>query len=152
MEPGVTRILVLQGANMNWLGRREPETYGTTTAAELDARLAAYAAERGATLDIRYTNVEGEAIGILYEAEDGGVDVAVLNPGGFSYAGHALRDCILGIRLPVVELHVSNHFARGITSVTAAAARGVILGFGIDSYLVALDAALRIAAAGETAR
>ena len=72
------------------------------------------------------------------------VDAVVLNPGGFSYAGYALRDCMVGIKMPVVEIHLTNHYVRGIHSVTAAAAKGIILGLGIDGYLLALDAALRL--------
>lgn len=140
----MTKILVLQGANMNWLGRREPEKYGTTTAAELDERLCAYAAQKAVDLEILYHNVEGEAVDALYEAERNGTDCVVMNPGGFSYAGYALRDCILGITLPVVELHMTNHYARKVESVTAAAARGVFLGFGIATYFFAFDAALHV--------
>lgn len=140
----MTKILVLQGANMNWLGRRQPEIYGTTTADELDALLRAHAAERGCALEIVYHNHEGDAIDALYAAEVGDVDCVVMNPGGLCYAGYALRDCLRGIKLPVIEVHLSNHFARGISSVTAAAARGVFMGLGIDTYLAALDAALRL--------
>jgi 3-dehydroquinate dehydratase-2 len=140
----MTTILLLQGANMNWLGKREPEKYGSTTAADLDAMLHAYANGKGLALDIRYTNAEGEAIDMLYAAERGSVDCVVMNPGGFSYSGQAIRDCVLGITLPVVEVHMTNHFARGIESVTASAARCVLLGAGIDTYFLGIDAALRI--------
>jgi 3-dehydroquinate dehydratase-2 len=144
----MTKILLLQGANMNWLGKREPEKYGTTTAAELDAMLQDHARLRGITLDIRYTNAMGEAVDLLYGAEEGDTDCVVMNPGGFSYSGEAIRDCILGIELPVVEVHMTNHFARGIESVTASAARCVLLGAGIDTYFLGLDAALRVVARG----
>ena len=140
------KILVLQGANMNWLGRREPELYGRTTAAELDAGLREYAAQRGFTVEIVYTNLEGEAIDCLYRAAENRVDAVVLNPGGFSYAGYALRDCIKGITIPVVELHLTNHYARNIHSVTASASRGVLMGFGVKTYFRAVDAALEIVA------
>ncbi len=140
----MTRLLVLQGANMNWLGRRQPEIYGRTTAAELDAMLRAHAAEHGYTLEILYTNQEGEAIDALYAAETGDVDAVVMNPGGLCYAGYALRDCMKGIELPVIEIHLSNHFARGIESVTAEAAKGVFMGLGTDIYFAGLEAALRL--------
>lgn len=143
----MTKILVLQGANLNWLGLREPEKYGSTTAAELDARIHAHLGERDATAVIAYCNVEGEAIDRLYDAQRSGVAAVVLNPAGFSYAGYALRDCIQGISVPVVEIHITNHFARDIHSVTAAAAKGVVMGFGIDGYFMALDAALRLGGA-----
>ncbi|HRY26587.1 MAG: 3-dehydroquinate dehydratase [Geminicoccaceae bacterium] len=144
----MTRLLVLQGANMNWLGRRQPEIYGRTTAAELDTLLRAHAAEHGYEIEIVYKNHEGDAIDALYAAEAGDVDAVVLNPGGFSYAGYALRDCIKGIELPVIEIHLSNHYARNIHSVTAEAARGVFMGLGIGTYIAGLEAALRLARRG----
>jgi 3-dehydroquinate dehydratase II len=138
----VTKILVLQGANMNWLGRREPEIYGTTTADELDDMIRSHARERGYEVEIVYHNHEGDAIDALYEAETSGVDCVVMNPGGHCYAGYALRDCMRGIKLPVIEGHMSNHFARGITSVTGVAASAVFLGLGVRVYMLGLDAAL----------
>jgi 3-dehydroquinate dehydratase-2 len=140
------KVLVLQGANMNWLGKRQPELYGTTTAAELDQMLERYAAEKSAGIEIFYTNHEGEAIERLYRAAtDGDIDVVVMNPGGFSYSGYALRDCVKGITIPVVELHLTNHYIRDIHSATASAARGVLMGLGIGTYFRAFDAALQIA-------
>lgn len=141
----MTKILVLQGANMNWLGRRQPEIYGTTTADELDAMLRAHAEANGYELAIAYHNHEGGAIDALYAAEDGGIDCVVMNPGGLCYTGYALRDCMRGIELPVIEVHLSNHFTRGISSITAEAARGVFMGLGTDTYIAALDAAVRLA-------
>lgn len=138
----MTKILVLQGANMNWLGRRQPEIYGTTTAAELDEMIRAHARDRGYEVEILYHSHEGDAIDALYEAESSDVDCVVMNPGGLCYAGYALRDCMKGIELPVIEVHMSNHYARGIHSVTGAAARAVLLGLGAQTYMVALDAAL----------
>jgi 3-dehydroquinate dehydratase II len=86
----MSRILVLQGANMNWLGIREPEIYGTTTAAELDEQIQAYARKKGFEVEIFYTNLEGEAINKIYEAYERGFEAIVMNPGGFTSAGHAL--------------------------------------------------------------
>src|SRR3954467_4702679 len=86
------RILLLQGANLTFLGRREPEIYGSTTPAELDAMLQHHGRERGYRLDIFYTNIEGEAIDRIYQAADAGFDGLVMNPAGFSYAGFALKD------------------------------------------------------------
>lgn len=135
----MVRLLLVQGANMAWLGKREPEIYGTTTAAELDALLRRRAAERGVSLDIFYTHIEGEAIGRIYDAADSGCDGLLINPAGFVHAGYALRDCLRALRLPIVEVHMSNIDKRGIHSVTAEAARGVIAGFGVRSYLMGLD-------------
>ncbi len=134
------KLLVLQGANMAALGKRQPEIYGTTTAAELDALMQAHAARRGATLDIFYTHIEGEAIGRVYQAVDDGVDGLLINPAGFLHAGYALRDCLRSFKPPVVEVHMSNIDKRGLHSVTAEAAHGIVAGFGIRSYLLGLDA------------
>ena len=134
------KILVLQGANMAALGKRQPEIYGTTTAKELDALMQAHAARRGATLDIFYTHIEGEAIGRVYQAADDGVDGLLVNPAGFLHAGYALRDCLRSFKPPIVEVHMSNIDKRGLHSVTAEAAHGIVAGFGIRSYLLGLDA------------
>jgi 3-dehydroquinate dehydratase-2 len=134
------KILVLQGANMAALGKRQPEIYGTTTASELDALLQAKAARLGCSLDIFYTHVEGEAIGCIYQAADGGIDGLLINPAGFLHAGYALRDCLQSFKPPIVEVHMSNIDKRGRHSVTAEAAHGVIAGFGVKSYLLGLDA------------
>ncbi len=138
------RILLLQGANMIYLGKREPEIYGTTTAAELDEMLQNHASANGYTLDIFYTNLEGEAINRIYEAANSGVDGLVMNPAGFNYAGYALRDCVKGAGLPYVEVHMTNIERRGIHSVLASVADGVIFGFGIESYTLGLNAMLHI--------
>jgi 3-dehydroquinate dehydratase II len=140
-------ILLIQGANMVWLGKREPEFYGTTTAAELDAIVLQEAAARDLDLQIRYTNIEGEAINWIYEAASNGTEALLMNPAGFSTAGFALRDCLKAVRgLPYVEIHITNVEARSIRPVTSGEANGVIAGFGIDSYILALDAIQRILA------
>jgi len=138
------KILVFQGANMNWLGKRQPEIYGTVTADQLDERLRAYAEEKGFELQIFYTNVEGEGIERLQQAEDEAVDAIVMNPAGFSYAGYALRDAIKSITVPVVEVHISHQVRRGIDAVTTEAAVGVVFGFGLHSYMLGIDAALHL--------
>lgn len=142
----MTKILVFQGANMNWLGRRQPEVYGTTTADQLDERIRAYAGEKGFEVDIFYTNLEGEGIERLQQAEREGVDAIVMNPAGFSYAGYALRDAIKSINVPVVEVHISHMVLRGIEAVTTEAAVGVVWGFGLHSYMLGIDAALHLVA------
>lgn len=136
------KILLLQGANMAYLGKRQPEIYGTTTAAELDEMLLRRARELGVELDIYYTHIEGEAIGRIYRAADEAIDGLLMNPAGFIHAGYALRDCLRSMRFPCVEVHMSNIDKRGLKSVTAETARGVIAGFGLRSYLMGLDALL----------
>ena len=137
-------ILLIQGANMAYLGKRQPELYGTTTAAELDARLHAHAQERGYGLEILYTHSEGEAIERIYRAVEAGIDGIVMNPAGFTYAGYALRDCLLAVPLPYVEVHMTNIEKRDIRSVVSVAARGVIAGLGVRSYILGLDAMLML--------
>ena len=138
------RILLIQGANMEWLGIRQPEIYGTTTAAEMDAMLMDEAKRREVDLEIRYTNIEGEAINLIYAAARDGVDGLIMNPAGFHYSGHALADCIKGIAMPYIEVHISNIERRGMKSVVAAEADGMIMGLGLDSYVLGLDAMIRI--------
>ena len=133
-------ILLIQGANMEHLGHRLPELYGTTTAKELDSILRRRARDLGVALQILYTNTEGEAVSAIYKAERAGVDGIVYNPAGFLHAGHALRDCLKSIQAPAIEVHITNIEKRGVVSVTADAAIGMVAGFGIQSYLLALEA------------
>jgi 3-dehydroquinate dehydratase II len=145
------KILVVQGANMAYLGKRQPEIYGTTTAAELDEILHQHAAAGGYVLEIFYTHIEGEAIERIYRALDAGIDGLVINPAGFLHAGYALRDCLRSFRPPLVEVHMSNIDRRGLHSVTAEAARGIVAGFGIRSYLMGLDAVAQLIADEQSA-
>ena len=138
------KILLLQGANMSFLGRRQPELYGTTTAAQLDAMLLDHAKADSYQLEIFYTHVEGEAIARLYRAADEGVQGLVMNPAGFNYAGYALRDCVLALPFPYVEVHMTNVAKRGIHCVLAEAAVGAVFGFGVHSYVLGLEAMLKL--------
>lgn len=140
------RILLLQGANMEWLGLRQPELYGTTTAAELDVIMEAEAKRLGVDLEIAYTNVEGAAIDRIYQAARDGVDGLLMNPAGFLYAGYALRDCLRSVRMPYIEVHMTNIERRQMHSVLAAEADGLVVGLGIDSYRFGLEALVRILA------
>ena len=146
----MSRILMLQVANMNWLGIREPEIYGTTTAAELDQQILEYARRKEVEVEIYYTNIEGDAINKIYDAYQRGFEAIVMNPGGFTFAGHALQGALKGVRdrMVYVEVHVANHYARYHPSehqnATASAAVGVIMGFGLYGYFLGLDAALHL--------
>src|SRR5262245_66370432 len=133
-------ILLIQGANMEHLGRRQPELYGTLTAKELDALLHGRTRKLGVTLDILYTNTEGEAVAAILKADRAGVDGILVNPAAFLHAGHALRDCLKSIRAPAIEIHMTNIEKRGYGSITSEAAIGMIAGFGVDSYVIALEA------------
>jgi 3-dehydroquinate dehydratase-2 len=134
------KLLLIQGANMEFLGRRQPELYGTTTAKELDALLRRCAKSLGVALEILYTNTEGEAVTAIYRAERAGLDGILFNPAGFLHAGHALRDCLASVKLPSIEIHMTNIEKRGRRSVTVESAVGMIAGFGVDSYVLALEA------------
>jgi 3-dehydroquinate dehydratase II len=144
MEETVVKILLLQGANLTFLGRREPAIYGSTTPGELDARVQRHAQDHSYQLEIFYTNLEGEAINRIYRAVDESFDGLVMNPAGFTYAGFALKDCIKGAALPYVEVHISSIAKRNIHCVLSDAAEGVITGFGMHSYILGLDAMLEI--------
>ena len=136
------KIILIQGANLTYLGKREPDIYGTTRPDELNATLLNYAQKSGLILEIFYTNVEGEAIDKIYQCADDGFDGIVMNPAGFSYAGYALKDCIKGAGLPYVEVHISNIAARNIHCVLSEVSVGLITGFGLFGYELALDAML----------
>lgn len=133
------RILVLNGPNLNRLGRREPEVYGSETLADLETRLKS----EFATVSFRFiqSNQEGEMIDSLHAAADEGLDGVIINPGGFSHTSVALRDAISSVDLPVVEVHISNVHAREDfrqRSLTAAACRGSMSGFGLHGYALAV--------------
>ncbi len=138
------KLLLLQGANLCSLGERQGSEYDTTTAAELDAALQRHAERLGYALDIFYTNHEGAAIDQVYASVAAGVDGILANPAGFTYNALALRDCLGYVAPPYVEIHLTNIDRREIRSALSSAAIGVVHGFGIDSYFVALEAMLRL--------
>lgn len=136
-------ILVLNGPNLNLLGRREPEVYGRETLEELDRRCAEWGQELGFSVECRQSNHEGVLIDWLHGAEGEGARGVILNAGGLSHTSVALRDAVAGISVPVVEVHLSNVHARETfrhVSMLAGACRGSISGFGPFSYQAALVA------------
>ena len=136
------KILLIQGPNMSYLGRRQTEIYGTTTAAQLDAMLLDVARARKFKLDIFYTHSEADAIERIYAAADAGIDGLMMNPASFLFAGYALRDCLRAVPVPYVEVHMTNIDKRGIRSILVETAVGIVAGFGVRSYLLGLDALL----------
>lgn len=141
------KFLVLHGPNLNLLGSREPEVYGTTTLAEIDATLAVAAASLGHEVECFQSNHEGELIDRLQNA-DGSVAGVVLNPGGFTHTSVALRDAVQAVIVPVVEVHLSNIFAREEfrqTSLLSGVCAGIVSGFGARSYVLGLEALIGIA-------
>lgn len=140
-------IYVLNGPNLNLLGTREPEIYGSDTLDEIAGQLEDRARELRIEVDIRQSNHEGHLIDWLHEAQAEGARAVILNAAGFTHSSVALLDAVKAISTPVIEVHLSNPQARESfrrRSLIAPAARGTIAGFGALSYLLALDAAARL--------
>jgi len=137
------KVLVLNGPNLSRLGSREPEVYGTASYVDLVGQVSALAVELGLQADVRQTDDESVLIGWLHEAVDDGCDV-IINPAAFTHYSYATRDaCAMVTKadLKLIEVHISNPHSREEfrhTSVISAVATGVIAGFGINSYLLAL--------------
>ncbi len=142
----MSRVLVLNGPNLGQLGRREQETYGATTYAELAVLLEAQGTELGLDVEVRQSDSEAELIGWLHAAADS-ADAVVLNPASLSHYSIGLRDALSFAGVPVVEVHISNIAAREDFrhhSVVSAVVRGTITGLGLDSYHLALVAIARL--------
>lgn len=132
------KLLILNGPNLNLLGKREPDVYGTQDFDSFYTDLIAHYEEH--TIDHKQSNVEGELIDIL-QAADSDYDAVILNAGGYTHTSVALGDCVKAISVPVIELHISNVFAREEfrhTSMLSAHCKAVICGFGLDGYRMAL--------------
>jgi 3-dehydroquinate dehydratase-2 len=138
------RIQVLHGPNLNLLGRREPQHYGSLTLSEIDAELVRRGGERGAEVRAAQSNLEGEIVNLIQQAV-GWADAIVINPGSYSHTSIAIHDAIAAVAIPTVEVHLSNIYARESFrhhSLTAAQCIGVISGFRAQSYYLGLDAAV----------
>jgi 3-dehydroquinate dehydratase II len=141
----VTRILLLHGPNLSQLGSRDPDVYGTSTLADVVAAARDEATAAGAELEDEQHEGEGELLRRLHAARTDGTDAVVINAGALTHYSYALRDALELLDVPVVEVHLSNIHARERfrhTSVTGAVADGVIAGFGIGGYPLAVRAAL----------
>lgn len=136
------KVLVLNGPNLARLGTREPDVYGSTTWAQVRDMISQHATGLGMQADIRQTDSEAELIGWLHEAADQRLPV-VINPAAFTHYSYGLRDAAAQLNAPLIEVHLSNPAAREEfrhTSVISGVATGTIAGFGVTSYLLALDA------------
>ncbi|WP_049623113.1 type II 3-dehydroquinate dehydratase [Frateuria defendens] len=142
----MAKLLVLHGPNLNLLGTREPEIYGRDTLADIDARLAAQAQAAGHALSSFQSNAEHALIERVHQARADGVALILINPGAFTHTSIALRDALAGVAIPFIEVHLSNVHAREPFrrhSYLSDLALGVVVGFGADSYALALDGAIR---------
>lgn len=142
------KILVLHGINLDQFGRRDPKQYGTATLAEIDRQLAALGAELGTEVECFQSNFEGAMAERIHRAHGDGTGAVVINAGAWTHYAWGLRDALAILECPIVEVHMSNIHAREAwrhTSVFAEIVRGQIAGFGIDSYLLGLRAAVSAA-------
>lgn len=140
------KLLLLNGPNLNLLGTREPEVYGSTTLTQIERDAVAQAKAAGAELSCFQSNHEGQLIDCIHAARGEGVDAIVVNPGGFTHTSVALRDALAGVAIPFVEIHISNIHRRETFrhhSYLSELAAGVICGLGVDGYRFAIDFALR---------
>ena len=132
------KILVIHGAGMNMRGKVQVEIFGKMTLPEYDEKIRAYATELGIDIEIFHSNIEGEVVNKLYDANDRGFDAALFNPAGFSRGYPALTAAISQVRFPTVEIHISNPVRRGPVSDTAQVSQCMVTGFGIAGYYLAL--------------
>jgi 3-dehydroquinate dehydratase-2 len=142
------KILVLNGVNLNMFGKRDPKQYGTIALDEIDRRLRALGLELGADVECYQTNHEGAMCERIHQAHAEGQDAVLVNAGAWTHYSYAIRDALAILHCPVVEVHMSNIHAREPFrhhSVIADIAKGQIAGFGVDSYLLALRAAVSAA-------
>jgi 3-dehydroquinate dehydratase-2 len=140
------KILFLNGPNLNLLGQREISTYGQQTLAQIEVEVRKRADQLGVTVEFRQTNIEGELVSWIQSAP-GNFAVIVLNAAAYTHTSIALRDAIAAVKLPVIEIHMSNIHAREEfrhKSLIAAVCRGQISGFGARSYILALEASLNV--------
>ncbi len=137
------KLLVVHGPNLNLLGKREPETYGNLTMEEINARVSELAASLEVQVEFYQSNIEGEIVNRIQAALSEGIAGIVINPAAYTHTSVAIRDAISAVKLPVIEVHISNIHKREDfrhKSLTAAVCVGQICGFGLDSYLLGLRA------------
>ena len=143
----MSRILIIHGPNLNLLGKREPEIYGKISLAQINHALKDLAKEKNVELDIVQSNHEGEIVELIAKASRLHFDGIVINPAAYTHTSVAIRDAIQATKIPTVEVHLSNIYAREDfrhTSLIAPVAKGQITGFGPHSYILGLEALLDI--------
>jgi len=145
------KVLLLHGINLNMFGKRDPATYGTITLAEIDAAVVALGKELDAQVTCFQTNSEAAMVEKIHAAHADKVDAVLINAGAWTHYSYGIRDALAILAVPIVEVHMSNVHARETfrhTSVFSAVVRGQICGFGVDSYLLGLRAAVSAVRAG----
>ena len=147
MAKGGKKILLIHGPNLNLLGEREKDIYGKTTLAEINSKLQAIAKEKGVELETLQSNHEGEIVDAIGQAKKNGVAAIVINPAAYTHTSVAIRDAVLAVELPTIEVHLSNIYKREEfrhKSLVAPVSYGQITGFGVDSYVLGLQAAIKL--------
>jgi 3-dehydroquinate dehydratase-2 len=146
----IMKILCLNGINLNMFGKRDPAQYGTVTLAEIDTQVNKLGQELGASVECFQTNFEGAMAEKIHQAHTDGVDAVMINAGAWTHYSYGIRDALAILKCPIIEVHMSNIHAREAFrhhSVIAEIAKGQIAGFGVDSYLLGLRAAVSAAQA-----
>ncbi|KND55786.1 3-dehydroquinate dehydratase II [Candidatus Paraburkholderia kirkii] len=141
----MAKILTLHGVNLNMFGKRDPKQYGTATLAQIDSDLSALGEELGVEVECYQTNSKGEMCSRIHRAFEEKVDAVVINAGAWTHYSYAIRDALAILTVPIIEVHMSHVHAREEfrhKSVFAEIAKGQISGFGVDSYLLGLRAAV----------
>ena len=139
------KVLILHGINLDMFGKREPASYGTMTLPEIDARVESLASELGIEVETFHTNHEGAMCERIHAAHEADIDAVVINAGAWTHYSYGIRDALAILSIPIVEVHLSNVHAREEfrhSSVFADVVRGQVSGFGVDSYLLGLRAAV----------
>ena len=134
----MTEILIIHGAGMNMRGKVQTEIFGKMTLPEYDEKIRGYASELGVDIEIFHSNIEGEVVNKIYDANDKGFDAALFNPAAFGTGYPALVAAISQVRFPTIEVHISNPVRRGPASETARVSQGMVTGFGLPGYYLAL--------------
>jgi 3-dehydroquinate dehydratase II len=141
----MAKILTLHGVNLNMFGKRDPKQYGTATLAQIDEQMSSLGRELGVEVECYQTNIEGEMCARIHRAFEEKTDAVVINAGAWTHYSYAIRDALAILTVPIIEVHMSHVHAREAfrhVSVFAEIAKGQISGFGVDSYLLGLRAAV----------
>ena len=136
----MTKILVVHGAGINMRGKSQVEIFGSDTMEDYSNQIEKYAEQLGVEVDIYHSNIEGEVINKFYQAHEDDYDAAIINPAGYSSGHPALAAAISQVEHPTIEVHISNPAARGNASQIAPSCKGVITGFGLYGYYIAMKA------------